>query len=352
MPLISSSDLAKKIRAEDFDRLYYFYGHDVGALETYVKKLIKKLCPPEDRIMNLHQFDGKSPDIAAISDACEALPMFAQRVVVTINDLNIDSVSKADGDDLRRILSDLPETTVVVIYATGVDLYKNKRNLTDKNKRFSDFCAKQGSVCEFAYKRPSDMGKTIVAAVKKAGCDISKADSEYLAACCLCDTSFVNQEIEKLTAYASNRMITRDDIDSLCIKRVESDGFALAINILRANAPMVFNRIKELSDQNYEAFEILGVISFSMADLYRAKLARASGRSVSECAADFKYGRNREFAVKNAYSECSNMTCERIRQSLKIFSDADLLLKTRSQGKSGDLLTLEQAAAKAMALRC
>lgn len=352
MPLTNSTELAKTIRAEQYDSLYYFYGHDVGALEAYVKKLIRKLCPPEAQVMNLHQFDGKAPDIAGIADACEALPMFASRVVVTINDLNMDSTVKADGDDLRRILSDLPETTVVIIYSTGVDLYKNKRSLTDKNKRFCDFCAKHGTACEFAYKRAYDVGKNIVAAVRKAGCDISKADSEYLADCCLCDTSFVNQEIEKLTAYAVNRTITREDIDALCIKRVESDGFALAINILRANAPLVFNRIRELSDQNYEAFEILGVISFSMTDLYRAKLARASGRSVSDCTADFKYGKNREFAVKNAYSECSNMTCERIRQSLKILSDTDLLLKTRSQGKAGDMLALEQAVAKAMALRC
>lgn len=73
---------------------------------------------------------------------------------------------------------------------------------------------------------------------------------------------------------------------------------------------------------------------------------------MSDCVADFKYGRNREFAVKNAYSECANLTCERIRQSLKIFSDTDLLLKSRSSGKNGDMLALEQAIAKAMALRC
>ena len=280
------------------------------------------------------------------------LPMFAQRVVVAVNDLNMDTVVKSDADDLRKILSVLPETTTVIIYSTGVDLYKNKRSLTDKNKRFADFCAKHGSVCEFSYRRVSDMGKSIASAVKKAGCDIPKQDAEYLADCCLCDTSFVGQEIEKLTSYAAGRRITREDIDTLCVKRVESDGFALALNILRSNAPMVFNRMKELSDQNYEAFEILGVISFSMTDLYRAKLARSSGRSVSDCTTDFKYGRNREFAVKNAYSECANITCERIRQSLKIFSDTDILLKTRSGGKSADLLVLEQAAAKAMALQC
>lgn len=352
MAFITAGDLSKKIKAGDIESLYYFCGHDSGALEAYVKKLIKRLCPAEEQTMNLHSFDGRKPDIAEIAGACEMLPMFAQRVVVAVNDLNMDTVVKSDADDLRKILSVLPETTTVIIYSTGVDLYKNKRSLTDKNKRFADFCAKHGSVCEFSYRRVSDMGKSIASAVKKAGCDISKQDAEYLADCCLCDTSFVGQEIEKLTSYAAGRRITRENIDTLCVKRVESDGFALALNILRSNAPMVFNRMKELSDQNYEAFEILGVISFSMTDLYRAKLARSSGRSVSDCTTDFKYGRNREFAVKNAYSECANITCERIRQSLKIFSDTDILLKTRSGGKSADLLVLEQAAAKAMALQC
>lgn len=352
MALVSSSELTKKIKANDIDRLYYFYGHDTGALESYVKKLIAKLCPPDTQIMNLHSFDGRALDISGIADACQALPMFAERVVVTINDLDMDATAKADGDDLRKILSDIPDTTSVIIYSTGVDLYKNKRNLKDKNKRFCDFCAKHGSCCEFAYKRVSDMGKYIAAELKKSGCDISRPDAEYLADCCLCDTAYVNQEIVKLSAYANGRPIKRVDIDELCIKKVESDGFALALNILRSNAPMVFNRLRELSDQNYEAFEILGVISFSMTDLYRAKLARASGRTWQDCAEAFRYPKNREFAVKNAYAECANMTCERIRQALKIFCDADLKLKTRSQGKGGDLLTLEQACAQAMALRC
>lgn len=37
-----------------------------------------------------------------LTDACEALPFMAERVVVTINDLNIDAVTKDDLDDLKR----------------------------------------------------------------------------------------------------------------------------------------------------------------------------------------------------------------------------------------------------------
>lgn len=351
MPALSGADALKKLKAEGAARLYYLYGQDTGALESFVKNLLSKLCPKEDRTMNLHRFDGKAPDIAAIADACEMLPMFAQRVVVTINDLNMDQLVKADGDDLRKILSDLPETTTVVIYATAVDLYKNKRSLTDKNKRFADFCTKQGISCEFGYKRVFELGKSIIAAFEKEGCKITKFDAEYLAECCLSDTASIRQEIEKLTSYAPGRQITREDIDALCIKRVESDGFSLAINILRSNSSLVFSRIRELADQNLEAFEILGSIGFSLNDIYRARLALSSGRSQAAVCEDFKYPKNREFAVKNAFNECQNIPVSRIRKTISIFSDADLALKTRSQGKKSDLLTLEEAAAKAMTLR-
>ena len=46
MALTSSSDLGKRIKNEDYDNLYFFYGHDVGALEAYVKKLINKFSAP------------------------------------------------------------------------------------------------------------------------------------------------------------------------------------------------------------------------------------------------------------------------------------------------------------------
>lgn len=352
MALLTASALGKTIRENDIDSLYYFYGHDTAALESFTKRLVNKLCPADAQVMNFHKLDGKNLDFPMLTDACEALPFMAERVVVTINDLNIDAVTKDDLDDLKKILGSLGETTTVIIYATGVDLFKNKKYLTDKNKRFADFCEKHGTVCNFEYKRASDLGKSISTYLAKSGCTITKSNAEYLANLCLCDTAFISKELEKLSAYAEGREVTREDIDLLCIRRIESDGYSLAINILRGNAAMVFTRLRELDVQNYEPYAIIGIIGFSLADIYRAKLARSSGRNVADVAKDFSYSKNREFAVKNAYSECGNISAERIRKTLEILSETDLMLKTRSRGKDGDMLTLEQGLARSMALRC
>lgn len=132
MALLTASALGKTIRENDIDSLYYFYGHDTAALESFTKRLVNKLCPADAQVMNFHKLDGKNLDFPMLTDACEALPFMAERVVVTINDLNIDAVTKDDLDDLKKILGSLDKTTTVIIYATGVDLFKNKSILQTK----------------------------------------------------------------------------------------------------------------------------------------------------------------------------------------------------------------------------
>ncbi|MBQ8965378.1 DNA polymerase III subunit delta [Ruminococcus sp.] len=346
MPVTNSTNITKDIKNGDIASLYYFYGHDTASIESFVRWMINKLCPKDAQFMNFHKFEGKGLTIPALLDACEALPMFADRVVIAINDLKMEDLVKEDGDALRKILSKLSDTTTVIIYSTGVDLYKNKRSLTDKNKRFSDHCAKYGVVCEFAYKTSSELGRSIVSALQKQGCYIDKRNSEYLAEICGCDSAYIKQEIEKLSAYVQGREVTREDIDLLCIKHIESDGYELAVNILNNNAKYVYNRLFELAKQDYDAYEIVSIIGFSLTDIYRAKLARSSGLSYKDAFEDFNYPKNREFAIKKAYQICGSIPLFKIKEVLKIMSATDLTMKTTSLDKKAAMLVLEQRAAE------
>lgn len=348
MPVLTADECAKKIRSGEYENLYLFYGRDVGALEPFAKKLAAKLCPKEAQMMNLHRFDAQNMDMEILSDSVQVLPMFAERVVVTINSLDMEQLGKTQADLLRKIISDIPETTVVIISAQGDGIYKNRRSLTDKNKRFCDLCAKHGAVVEFAYKSVSEAARSAAAAISRNGCTISKANAEYLAQLCLCETAHINSEIDKLCAYANGGEILREDIDAMCIRKIESDGYSLAINILRSNALFVFKRIDELKAQNYEPTQILSIIGMSLSDIYRAKLCRSAGKSWQDCAADFKYPKNREFAVKNAFSECSNIPVERIRKAVTLLSDTEYRMKTVSMTAADSFLTLERYAAAAM----
>lgn len=351
MPYVTSSECGKKIRAEEYERLYCFFGRDTGALAPFMKKLVNKLCPGDAQTMNLHTFDAQELDLEAFADSVQVLPMFADRVVVKLTGLNMDQLQKTSADILRKIIADIPETTVLVIDAGGEKQYKNRRSLSDKNKRFFDSCAKYGAVVEFGFRTVSETARSVSSAAEKRGCFISKKNAEYLAQMCLCETAFITMELEKLISYTVHGEITREAIDALCIKRIESDGFGLAKNILDGNAYIVFKRLDELKAQNYEPTQVAAVIGMSLTDIYRARLCRSSGRSWQDCAADFGYPKNREFAVKNAYNECMSVSLERLRKTIMMLADLEYRIKTVTMTDQAKFLAVEQFAAGAMAQR-
>lgn len=45
MALLTASALGKTIRENDIDSLYYFYGHDTAALESFTKKACEQALP-------------------------------------------------------------------------------------------------------------------------------------------------------------------------------------------------------------------------------------------------------------------------------------------------------------------
>lgn len=328
MPQLSDIETAKRIRTGTVDNLYFFYGHDIASVEAYAKKLILKVVPQESQDMNLHVFEGKKLDLGELSDVCDALPMFAERTCVVINDLDIEALRKDDMTYLKNILSDLPPTTVVIIYSTGINVYKSKTRLLDKTGRFSAFCAKNGVSCEFKFKSQNDLSKIIISKVEKQGSSISKSSAVYLAQKTLCDMLIANNEILKLCAYADGREITNADIDLLCSAQVETDSFRLADAIAKGDAKKAFGILETLYADQLDSITIIGGISSSFIDLYRARLARDTKRIAKDAADDFSYPKNLEFKIQNAYRDCSGYKTDRLRKCIQYLSEADLDMKS------------------------
>ena len=327
MPFVNDSQLAKSIRSGEISSLYYFYGKDVSTLEAYTKRLVSKLVKKEQEDLNLNILSGKNLDLSQLADICDALPMFADRVVVTINDLNAEQLNAEDMKFLTSILSNLADTTTVIIYATGIDVYNGKKALVGKNKKLCDLASKVGYACEFAFKKASELVKPITAKVEKQGCTISKKSAEYLANQCLCNMLIINNEIDKLCSYSMGKEITNDTIDLLVPKQLDTNAFALARAVTHFNGKLAMELLAQLYDQQSEGIAILGAISMAFIDLYRARVAINDGVSQADVISDFSY-RGRAFAVRNAFRDCSSISVSRLRRCIKILGDTDIKLKS------------------------
>lgn len=348
MPNYTDTELVKSIKSGKIMPAYFFWGKDVATLESIAKKLIAKLVPNEAKDMNYHFFSGSGFDISEFADACESLPMFADRVVVAVNDMNAENLRADDFKYLLEILSNVDaETTTVVFYSTGVDLCGGKKSLTTKNKKLSDLIAKIGAACEFSFKRPNELVKYIQSRVGKELCTISPKAAEYLASLCLCNLLTINNECDKLVSYVGKGEITEDDIDLLVSGQLDTDAYKLARAVTSGDRNLTFTILPELYSKQAESIPLLSVISGAFLDLYRAKLAYQTGRSASDILDDYSY-RGRDFAVKNAMRDCSRIPIEKLRACIEILSECDADMKSK---RTDQRLLLEAALSKMLSLR-
>lgn len=345
MAAVNENDLMKVLRAGEYAKLYYFFGRDIHSVEDTAKRLASKLVPEKERTYNLHRFDGKNLDLSEFSDCVEALPMFSERVCVLVNDLNAEAFSAADTKFLGEILENIPETTTVIIYITGFDVTEGRKLPTGKNKKLIDQIAKIGTVCEFSYKKPSELVRPVIEHFKRLECEISRQNAEYLATLCLSNTVLLHNEIEKLAAYASGNEITQEIIDTLVSRQLDSSSFALAKAIASSDASAAMALLDELFSQRTEPVAILSAVSMSFLDLYRAGTAIHAHKQPADVTQDFGYKASRSFAVTNAFRDVRKFSTAHLRTCLLILAQTDFALKS---SKTDGRILIEKAILKMM----
>lgn len=350
MPNMSDTELVKSIRAGKILPCYLFWGRDAFTCETITKKLINKLVPDEAKDLNYHFFPASGFTCSELADICEAMPMFADRVVAAVNDLNADSLRPDETKRLCDIISGIdPSTTTVIFYATGVDLAAGKKTLSQKNKKLADHIVKcGGGVVEFAYKKPPELVGYIQSRLGKSGCFMSPENAEYLAASQNCNILMINNECDKLASYQGSGEIGHRTIELLVSDSADTDAYKLSKAIVLGRRAEAFDILDRLYSRQAEPMGLLAVISGAVMDIYRAKAAIAGGVNEKAVVEDYGY-RGRDFAVKNAFRDCRSMPIEKLRFCLKTLSDCDRDMKSK---RTDSKVMLEEAIAKIIEYKC
>lgn len=344
MPYMTDSELVKSIKAKKYLPCYLFWGKDTATIEIITKKLVDRLVPDEARDMNYHFFNSSNFSASELSDICEALPMFSDRVVAVINDLNAETLRQDDQKQLFDIIKRIdPETTSLIIYTTGVDLAAGKKTLSAKNKKLCDHIVScGGAVVEFGYKKPGELVKHIQTRLGISGCYMSPETAEYFASILNCNLLMINNECDKLTAYAGGGEIDVETVEFLVSGQVETDAYKLSRAIIMGKSGEAFNILDRLYSKQADSIPLLSVISGAVIDLYRAKTASLSGAGESQVSDDFSY-RGRDFAVRNAFRDCRNMQIDKLRYCLHVLSECDMAMKS---GRTDQRIMLEEAITK------
>lgn len=348
MPFIDESALRKQMKSSEPSGVYYLFGQDIYSIEGYVNALINKAVGKTPSDFNLNKYEGKALPLSKLLDDIESLPVFADRKCVVINDLNADDLTKPDFDALKKQLIDTPDTTVVIIYQTALEIDLKRGKKSSNNIKLINALAKtSANVCQLMTKTPQDLAKQIIRSAQKNNCSISFENARYLAELTLSNQMLLANEITKIFAYVGEGEITEDIIDMLVAKQIDASSFALANAIVAKNASKAMETLDDLFYQRIEAVVILSALSMVYIDLYRAKSAAINGIDPAQVIEDYSYYARR-FAVTNSFRDTRKMEIDQLRKSISILAKADSQLKS---SRSDQRTILEKAITEMLILR-
>lgn len=341
MILTGEDALKKHIKQNTPARLYFIYGDEDYLKSNYSLLLASKITDTSGSGFNFYQFNSEMT-FDMFYEACESLPMMADRICVFVKDLPLNKLTDAELKDYEKLLSNLPETTTVIFSMVTVPVDKN----TVKWKNIIDMFSKYGVCAELSKRNMQSMIKMLVSRAEQAGCSISPQNAQYLINAAGDDLNRLLGEFDKLCAYASKREITADMIDKVAVRSVEASVFNIAKAINSSDGDKAYKLLSELLKQKTEPTLIVGVLAGEYADLYRMKMSDKYGGSLREISTEFSY-KNKEFRLKNASRLCKNYSEKRIKKIMETIADTDIKIKTSGADKT---MILEELIAKLLLL--
>jgi len=322
MPEITEAEFKKQIEKSDYSNLYVLYGEEKYLVGSYAKKLISKAAGNTFSDFNLQRFDD-SASIDGIAAAVEALPFMAERKCVAVSDLNVEGLRAQEISKLDELISNIPETTVLILYlpTTVIDYKKDK-----KWKKFLTSANQFGCTLQLKKRSNSDLEKLLCTSATKRDCVLSRVNAARIIGYCGSDMQTLMNELEKLCSFTQGE-ITAQVIDQIVVKNLETRVYDLSKAIIAGEYDKAYGVLDLLFYQNEEPVSILAVLSSAYIDMYRVRTSVQSGCQVMEPAKHFDYAR-KEFCLTNAERDSRKLTSSMLRQSLGVLLKADTALKS------------------------
>ena len=235
--------LSEDIKTGQFKKAYLLCGEEEYLKRNYKKQLIKAIVG-EDTI-NLGIYEGKNIDMAEVIDSAETVPFFAPYRLIVMEDTGL---FKSGGEILAEYMDHIPDTTIF--------LFMEKE--TDKRSKMYKALKANGYICEIHRQNENDISIWAAKMFARDEKKITKADMAYFISNVGTDMELLSREIEKLISYAAGRnVITRDDIDAVCIRQLNVRIFDMIDAISVKNQKKTLDCYYELISEKESPMRIL-----------------------------------------------------------------------------------------------
>ena len=184
-----------------------------------------------------------------------------------------------------------------------------------------EFINKNGVVCNFEYQKTAQIQARIKAITNAYKVNIDAPTLSYFIECCGTDMQDLINEIRKLIEYVGQGgTITKDDIDKLSIKKIESIIFDLTDSLGKKNTKVAIDVLRNLILAKEPVQKILITLYGHFKKLYLVKLALKNNKDIIY-ALDLKP--NQTFLVNKYKTQARYFKTSELKEILQSLRDLD-----------------------------
>ena len=271
--MIKIEELEKELNQGILKNIYLLYGEELFLLENTLKK-IRNIFGECIKGINYIPIDDTNIS-GIISDIETPAFGYERKLIVARNSGILKKEGKRKNAELGKIRDRLAryleenkklieKSVVLVFIEEDVDNRTNLYKTIDK----------LGKICNFEYQKPIQIEKRIKAICYGYKVNISDSNLRYFIECCGTNMQELINEIRKLIEFAGeNGTIQKEDIDKLCIKKLESVIFDLTDSLGKKETGKALQVLKNLLYAKEPIQKILITLYNHFKRLYFTKMA-------------------------------------------------------------------------------
>jgi len=257
-------------------------------------------------------FDGRGTTANTVITACRTLPMMAKRRLVTVR--SVEQMRSEEQEALVPYLAKPEPTAVLLLVATELD----------KRRKLALEAKKLGCLYEAEHPNEAEAAKWITREATARGVTLEPGAVESLTLALGGDLGQLADAIERLALYTNNGNVSAKIVDLLVTPTKEAPAFDLGLAVARRRRSEALALTVRLLNEGQDALQVLGLLSWQMSALARAKELSVRPREGVSPAAVLKMRPDRVAQTMELGSKWSGAQLQR---AFRLMEAADLALK-------------------------
>ena len=318
--MLKIDELEKQLSQQEPKGIYLLYGEETFLLQQQLNKIKKKFGEIIKGINYIAIDENNIQEL--IADIETPAFGYSTKLIIARNTgifkREVKGRRGGASKELKDKINEYLKSNIDMINESVILVFVE--NEVEKNSIYNTI-EKIGTVCNFEEQKPFQIIKRLKAICNSYKVNVDESTLQYLIESCGTNMQDLINEIRKLIEYAGeNGKIQKQDIDKLCIKKIESIIFDLTDNLGQKKVKEALEVLYNLIASKEPIQKILITLYNHFKKLYFVKIAIANNKDVAQ---SLQLKPNQMFLVNKYKLQAKGFKTSELRKIIQELEDLD-----------------------------